>query len=236
VSEVSSIIDFLSTIGLFVVVGIMAVFVGVYVWGSRYNRFLINKFGTILKAELGPKCEKSKQQIYRTSGFRLYCEPKGNVPLKNWEVVLFLLNRENLVHHIISRFRPNYDILLTTANFLANPKLRLEIINSVSKGITKDDEKVLKDLKKVEASKMGKKYIVKASEPDRVEKLFRDSEFMSMMNKLGDDFVRITITENPPHLLFSTRARESTLITHVRLAERVGNYFKPIKRKPKILE
>jgi len=236
VSEFTNPVELFGTIAMFVIVGIMAVFLGVYVWGTRYNKLLIKKFGAILKTELGPKCEKSKQQIYRSSGFRLYCETKGNVPLKNWEVVLFLLNRENFIHHLISRFRPHYDMLLTTANLLTKPRLHLEIINTASKEITKEDEGVLKELKKVDAPKMGKKCIVKASEPDRVEGLFRDNEFIKMINKLGDDFVRISITDKPPHLLFSTRAKESTLITHVRLAERVGNYFKPMKRKPKILK
>mgnify|MGYP005837254811 CR=1 FL=1 len=235
-SEYTSPFELFGTIAMFVIVGIMAVFLGVYVWGTRYNKLLINKFGAILKTELGPKCEKSKQQIYRSSGFRLYCETKGDVPLKNWEVVLFLLNRENLIHHLISKFRPHYDMLLTSANFLTRPRLHLEIINTHSKEITKEEKGILKDLKTVNAPKMGENYITKASEPDRVEGLFQDSEFIKMINKLGDDFVRISITDKTPHLLFSTRAKESTLITHVRLAENVGNYFKPVKRKPKILK
>nr|MDO8080410.1 hypothetical protein [Candidatus Freyarchaeota archaeon] len=54
---------------------------------------------------------------------------------------------------------------------------------------------------------------------------------------LGCEFIlRISISDDYPHLLFSTRAKESTLITHVRLAEKVGNYFKPMRKKPKILE
>lgn len=235
-SEFTSPAELFGTIAMFVVVGIMAVFLGVYFWGTRYNKLLINRFGAILKTELGPKCEKSKMQIFRTSGFRLICQTKGDIPLKNWEVVLFLLNRENLIHHIISKFRPHYDMLLTSANFLSNPRLHLEIINTMSKDITKEEERLLKDLKTVDAPKMNKKYIVKTSEPERVESLFQDDEFIKMINKLNDDFVRISITDKTPHLLFSTKAKESTLITHVRLAEKIGNYFKPLRRKPKILE
>ncbi|WXG41661.1 MAG: hypothetical protein WED07_13015 [Candidatus Freyarchaeum deiterrae] len=236
-SDIASAIDFYSTIALFVIIGIFGVLVGVFVWGRRYNKMLINRFGAILKTELGKKYEKSKMQIFRTSGFVInLLTTKSDVQLRDWKIELYLINRENLIHHIISRFRPNYDMLLTKASFISRPKLQLEIINSASKKITKEDEMVLKDLKKVETSKMNKKYIVKASEPDRVEGLFQDGEFMKMMNKLGDDFVRITITDNPPHLWFSSRAKESTLITHVRLVERVGNYFKPMRRKPKILE
>jgi hypothetical protein len=229
-------VELFGTIGMFVVMGIMAVFVAVYVWGSKYNRILISRFGTILKAELGPKCEKSKQQIFRTSGFRLYCETKRNIPLKKWEVVLFLLNRENLIHHIISKFRPHYDMLFTQANLEAKPRLRLEIINPTSKEITKEDKQVLEELKEVEAPDLKDIFIVKASDVARVERLVKDEEFVKMMNKLGDDFVRMSITDDTPNLLFASRARESMLLTHVRLAERVGYLIRPPRRKPKFTE
>ncbi|MEX2706310.1 MAG: hypothetical protein Q6352_013820 [Candidatus Freyrarchaeum guaymaensis] len=228
-------IETFSTIGIFVTVAVMAVFIGVYIWGTRYNKMLIRRFGAILKTELGPKCEKKKEQVYRSSGFRLYCETKKKVPLKNWEVVLFLLNRENLIHHIISKFRPHHDMLLTTANFLTKPRVRLEIINTTSKEITKEDKETLEGLEKVNAPRMERKFVVKASDPKSAEELFQDDEFVRLVRKLGDDFVRMSVTEKPPHLLFASRARESTLISHVRLAERVGDYFKPRKRKPKIL-
>ncbi len=229
-------VELFGTIGLFVTVGIMAIFVGVYVWGTKYNKMLIRRFGSILKTELGPRCEKAKEQIYKSSGFRINCVTKKNVPLKNWEVVLFLLNRENLIHHLASRFRPYHDMLLTTASLLVKPQLQLEIINTSSKTIMKEDEEVLKKLKEVSASKLGDKFIVKSSEVERVKELFQDKEFTGMVNKLGDDFIRMSVTDAAPHLLFASRARESSLITHVRLAEHVGNYFKPKKRKPKILE
>ncbi|MHA1262463.1 MAG: hypothetical protein ACTSSA_10250, partial [Candidatus Freyarchaeota archaeon] len=73
-------IETFSTIGIFVTVAVMAVFIGVYIWGTRYNKMLIRRFGAILKTELGPKCEKKKEQVYRSSGFRLYCETKKKVP------------------------------------------------------------------------------------------------------------------------------------------------------------
>lgn len=229
-------IELFGTIGIFVTVGLMAIFVGVYVWGTKYNKMLINRFGGILKTELNPKCEKAKQHIYKSSGFRINCETKKKVPLKNWEVVLFLLNRENLLHHIASKFRPYHDMLLTTANFLTKPRLHLEIVNRSSKTITKEDEAALKKLKEVPDSKMGDNFIVKSSDVDPVKGLFKDNDFIRMVNKLGDNFIRISVTDVSPHLLFASRAREASLITHVRLAEKVGNYFKPKKRKPKILE
>ncbi|MGQ9722581.1 MAG: hypothetical protein ACUVXA_14810 [Candidatus Jordarchaeum sp.] len=229
-------VELIGTIGLFVTMGIMAIFVGVYVWGSKYNKMLISRFGSILRTELGPKCERAKQQIYKSSGFRITCHPKRNVPLKNWEMVLFLLNRENLLHHLAARFKPYHDMLLTNADFLAKPRLQLEVININSKTLTKEDDEVLKKLKEVPKTKMGDNFIIKSSGVERVRGLLEDKEFLKMVDKLGDDFIRISITDTSPHLLFASRARQASLITHVRLAEKIGNYFKPQKRKPKILE
>ncbi|MHA1363714.1 MAG: hypothetical protein ACTSP1_14445 [Candidatus Freyarchaeota archaeon] len=38
-------IETFSTIGIFVTVAVMAVFIGVYIWGTRYNKMLIRRFG-----------------------------------------------------------------------------------------------------------------------------------------------------------------------------------------------
>nr|MDO8062960.1 hypothetical protein [Candidatus Freyrarchaeum guaymaensis]HDO81303.1 hypothetical protein [Candidatus Bathyarchaeota archaeon] len=216
--------DLLVSVAALVFLGFMTAFTVNYFVGLRRNRRLMEKYWTLLNEWFKEGFRVVGHKAYRLSGFNVKCKAKRE-PLDDLDVTLYLVSRENLLHHVVSRFRPHSDMFLCKANFKAKPRLSMEIFNpskveAPGEGMLKVD-----DLDGLE---------VWASNVDAAKEILERGGLKGEVTRVKDLIVRISVRREKPHLIYSFTPSETKTVTALRLAEEVGKCLKPSRPKPKI--
>ncbi len=219
----SGTIDFAGTLGAILLFAFMIVFVVCYSLGLRKNKVLLEKYYTLVNEWVKERFNVVEKRRYRLSGFKVRCKSKS-APLESLDITLYLVGRENLLHHIVSKFRPHNDVFLCKANFRARPRFSMEIIDPKKVSLNEEMEKV--------AVIGGLE--VWTSDGEAALSLL-EGDIRGEFERLSDIIIRASLRSERPHFVYSFTPSESKLIAALRLAEKFGERFKPVKPKPKFL-
>lgn len=202
----------------------MAAFVVAYSLGLRKNRMLLEKYYTLVNEWVKEGFRVIDRKTYRLSGFKVRCKSIA-APLESLDITLYLVSRENLLHYLVSKFKPHDDVFLCEANFRVKPRFSMEIINPERVSLDGGMEKV---------AVVGE-LEVWASDADAALKLL-ESGIREEIEKLSDVLIRASLRGDKPHFVYSFTPSKSKLVTALKLAEKFGEHFRPAKPKPKILK
>jgi hypothetical protein len=128
-------------------------FIAVYFVGSNQNRKLNVKYAKAIKEYMTPHSEFVGFRAYGRNGFRSLCRLKREEPFSRIEVAVALVDRENLMHYLLSPITKDCDRLVCWG-FLKNK------IPSNTEILSRVDEKLRK---RITSEGKFKEIIVKES-------------------------------------------------------------------------
>ncbi|MBS7247466.1 MAG: hypothetical protein QXN15_08955 [Candidatus Jordarchaeales archaeon] len=201
----------------------MLAFIVSYSLGLRKNKVLLEKYYTLVNEWVRERFRVIEKRRYRLSGFKVRCK-SNDAPLESLDITLYLVNRENLLHHIVSKFKPHDDVFLCEANFKARPRFSMEIIRPEKDGLNEKMKKV---------AVIGR-LEVWASDSEAASSLL-EGDIQDEVERLNDVIIRVSLRGEKPHLIYSFTPTENKLVAALRLAEKFGEHFKPVKPKPRFL-
>lgn len=212
--------DVLGAVGALLLFAFMVSFTVAYSLGLRKNKILLEKYYTLVNEWINGKFKIVDQRIYRLSGFKVKCKSKGS-SLEKMDLTLYLVNRENLLHHIISRFKPHSDVFLCEANFKAKPRFSMEIFNPRKVALPERMDRVMV---------LGGLEIWSSSAEEAIRVV---EAVKSEVEELGENILRVSLRREVPHLIYSFTPSETKLLVALSFAEKLGDQFKQVKPKPK---
>ncbi len=164
--------------------------------GFLKNRSL-KKFYAEKIEKIIPKYAKEGKVEYEDaggSGFRIITVPKKY--LADLSIALVLLNRENLLHPIINRFRPDHDKIAFSGTLKKTTAITLELIPREERYI-KDMFKEIVDLETVKIDKkFDAAFLVKSTDVYSARALFLSKEgqqLRAILLKYRDNIQRFAI-------------------------------------------
>ncbi|MBS7287473.1 MAG: hypothetical protein KIH01_01660 [Candidatus Freyarchaeota archaeon] len=220
----SGVIDLVGTVGALLLFVFIAAFMAAYSLGLRKNRMLLEEYYTLVSEWVKEGFRVIDKKTYRLSGFKIRCKSMG-APLESLDITLYLVSRENLLHHLVSKFKPHDDVFLCEANFRVKPRFSMEIINPERVSLSGGMEKV---------AVVGE-LEVWASDADAASKLL-ERGIREEIEELSGSLIRASLRDDRPHLVYSFTPSKSKIVAALKLAEKFGEHFRPAKPKPKILK
>ncbi|MFX1519446.1 MAG: hypothetical protein ACFFCD_05955 [Promethearchaeota archaeon] len=203
--------------GALIIIFMVSIIVG-FLKNRSLKKFYAEKMEDII-----PKYVKEGTAEYEDaggSGFRIHTIPKKY--MSDLTIMLVLLNRENLLHPLINRFRPDYDKLAFSGTLAKTTKITIELIPREEHYI-KDMFKEIVDLETVKIDKkFDVAFLVKSSDAYSARALFLSKEgqqLRAILLKYRDNIKRFAI-----HL----EEAESTLNSIFFIKEMDATTFFPI--------
>jgi len=197
--------------GITLIIILTIVFIFTFMYGKRTNlrrgNAIWKKLSKVIKEIFGVK--KVGYRGLGSSAYQLLLL-KPSKDIKKYEITVVLLDRENILHYIIQKYKGTKDSIIIKEDFYKKIDFRINIYN------------------------VNKKNIKKGSEVNGLDgiKFYGDKNSKDFLNKIKGDlrifkdiFSSISISKESPNLVMIFDYDEDNLYNIIRFSKEISRYF-----------
>jgi len=193
------------------IVILAAAFIIVYMIGGLRNRKLLVRYSRAIKKQLQPKSEFIGFRPLGSSGLRVLCNMKKDMPLSKIEMAVSLVDRENVMHYPLALVTKERDRVTIWATSKARPTLSFEICQKTENPYKKRPAGLALRDHVIYQEGLTKHFNMASSNEARARDVLRDQEFEGSLLRARNFLTYLLVDEAESRIFLTGKLTEESL-------------------------